>query len=382
MTTEAITPLRHLELLNSHRFYYRRAFHSFLCVMAYHAVHVQRRNTAQEVHPASHQPVKRAMNITIAMLTLGIVFAMLTTTTTTRADSPPRWAYPENNPGYKPPVDDGSLVRVPDSTAGYTWSQLRDRFIAPVWHPNDHGPLPDIVAHGRKPDVFACGFCHRAEGPGGPENSDLAGLPKSYIIQQIADYKSGARRTAAPGRSPPSLMMALSKPITDAEVERAAAYFSALQPRKRIKVVESNTAPKTYIAGLLWAAAEGSEREPLGNRIVEIPDDLLRFESRDPRSTFTAFVPLGSLAAGEALVTHGRSGKTVQCTPCHGQDLRGLGPLPSIAGRSPSYIFRQLYDFAHAARTGPWSPLMAPVASNLDENDMLAIAAYLASLDP
>jgi len=147
-------------------------------------------------------------------------------------------------------------------------------------------------------------------------------------------------------------------------------------------VVESNTAPKTYIAGLLWAAAEGSEREPLGNRIVEIPDDLLRFESRDPRSTFTAFVPLGSLAAGEALVTHGRSGKTVQCTPCHGQDLRGLGPLPSIAGRSPSYIFRQLYDFAHAARTGPWSPLMAPVASNLDENDMLAIAAYLASLDP
>jgi cytochrome c553 len=316
--------------------------------MAYHAVHVQRRNTAQEVHPASHEPVKRAMNITTAMLTLGIVFAMLTTTTTTRAGSPPRWAYPENNPGYKPPVDDGSLVRVPDSTAGYTWSQLRDRFIAPVWHPNDHGPLPDIVARGRKPDVFACGFCHRADGPGGPENSDLAGLPKSYIIQQIADYKSGARRTAAPGRSPPSLMMALSKPITDAEVERAAAYFSALQPRKRIKVVESNTAPKTYIAGLLWAAMEGSEREPLG----------------------------------EVLVIHGRSGKTIQCTPCHGQDLRGLGPLPSIAGRSPSYIFRQLYDFAHAARTGPWSPLMAPVASNLDEHDMLAIAAYLASLDP
>jgi cytochrome c553 len=210
----------------------------------------------------------------------------------------------------------------------------------------------------------------------------LAGLPKSYIIQQMADYKSGARRTADPARSPPSLMIALSKPITDAEIEAAAAYFSALQGRKRIKVVESDTAPKTYVAGLLWAAAEGTEREPLGNRIVEIPDDLLRFESRDPRSTFTAFVPLGSLAAGEALVTHGGSGKTVQCTACHGQDLKGLGPLPSIAGRSPSYLFRQLYDFARAARTGPWSPLMAPVVSNLDENDMLAIAAYLASLDP
>ena len=99
-----------------------------------------------------------------------------------------------------------------------------------------------------------------------------------------------------------SLMIELSKPITDAEIEAAAAYFSALQPRKRIKVVESDTAPKTYVAGLLWAAVETGEREPIGARIVEVPDDLLRFESRDPRSTFTAYVPIGSLAKGEALV--------------------------------------------------------------------------------
>ena len=321
------------------------------------------------------------MKIAIAVLASAVACATMPAPTARAAESPPRWAYPENNPAYKPPVDDGNLVRVPNSTAGYTWSQLRDRFIAPIWHPDDHRSLPDIVAQGRKPNVFACGFCHRADGPGGPENADLAGLPKSYIIRQVADYKSGARGTAAPGRLPPSLMIALSKPITDAEVEAAAEYFSALQPRKRIKVVESDTAPKTYIAGLLWAA-EGSEREPLGNRIVEIPDDLLRFESRDPRSTFTAHVPVGSLAKGAALVIKGGPGKTVQCTLCHGQDLRGLGPLPSIAGRSPSYIFRQLYDFAHAARTGEWSPLMVQVVSNLDQDDMLAISAYLASLDP
>jgi cytochrome c553 len=301
---------------------------------------------------------------------------------TTAADAPPRWAYPENNPAYKPPVDDGKPVRVPDSTAGYTWSQLRDRFIAPIWHPSDHRPLPEIVANGRKPDVFACGYCHRADGPGGPENSDLAGLPKSYIIQQMAEYKSGARGTAAPGRTPPTLMIALSKPITDVEVEAAAAYFSALQPRKRIKVIESDTAPKTYVAGLLWAAAEGGEREPLGQRILEIPDDLHRFESRDPRSTFTAYVPVGSLAKGEALVTKGGAGKTLQCAPCHGPDLKGLGPLPSIVGRSPSYMFRQLYDFRHGARTGEWSPLMAQVVTNLEQEDMLAIVAYLASLEP
>ena len=126
----------------------------------------------------------------------------------------------------------------------------------------------------------------------------------------------------------------------------------------------------------------GSEREALGQRIVEIPDDLERFESRDPRSTFTAYVPVGSLAKGEVLVTKGGPGKTIACAPCHGPDLKGLGPLPSIVGRSPSYMFRQLYDFGHGYRTVEWSPLMAQVVSNLDQDDMLAIVAYLASLDP
>jgi cytochrome c553 len=139
------------------------------------------------------------MRIVSALFSSVIVCGLLAIRVATAADSPPAWAYTPNNPDYKPPVDDGKPVRVPDSTAGYTWSQLRDRFIAPVWHPSDHGALPDIVANGRKPGVFACGFCHRATGPGGPENADLAGLPKSYIIQQMADYKSGARGTALPG---------------------------------------------------------------------------------------------------------------------------------------------------------------------------------------
>ena len=318
-----------------------------------------------------------AMKIATTILASATVCAALARDAATAGDPPP-WAYPLNNPDYKPPVDDGNPVRVPNSTAGYTWSQLRDRFIAPVWHPEDHRPLPDIVAQGRKPNVFACGFCHRADGPGGPENADLAGLPRSYIIRQMADYKSGERVTAVPARLPPSLMIGLAKAITGTEVEAAAAYFSALKPRKRFNVVEGDTAPKIYVAGLLWAAAESREREPLRQRIVEIPDDLLRFESRDPRSTFTVYVPLGSLARGEALVMKGAPGKTVPCGPCHGPDLKGLGPLPSIAGRSPSYMFRQLYDFKHAAR----APLMAQVVRDLDQDDMLAFVAYLASLDP
>src|SRR5262249_49854594 len=145
---------------------------------------------------------------------------------------------------------------------------------------DDDGPLPDVVANGRRPAVFACGYCHRADGPGGPENADLAGLPKSYIIRQMADYRSGARSTAVRGRVPPKLMIALSKPITDAEVEAAATYFSTLQPRKRIKVVESETAPKTFIAAFLWTCDGGQRTRGAGHEGRAGEDNRMRPMSR------------------------------------------------------------------------------------------------------
>ena len=119
------------------------------------------------------------MRIVPALLSSVIVCGLLAMRMATAADGPPAWAYTPNNPDYKPPVDDGKPVRVPDSTAGYTWSQLRDRFIAPVWHPSDHGALPDIVANGRKPGVFACGFCHRATGPGVRKTRTLQGCQRA-----------------------------------------------------------------------------------------------------------------------------------------------------------------------------------------------------------
>jgi cytochrome c553 len=198
----------------------------------------------------------------------------------------------------------------------------------------------------------------------------------------MADFRSGARKSSVPQRLPVKLMLSVARAINDDEVGKAAAYFSSLKPRERIKVIETDTVPKTYIAWLIFAAAKGSGQEPIGQRIVEVPDDLDEFESYDDRARFTAYVPVGSLAKGEALVTTGGAGKTVQCAICHGPDLKGLGPIPSIAGRSPSYIVRQLYDLKHGQRTGPWSPLMVRVVANLDEEALVAIAAYLASREP
>src|SRR6266436_3279146 len=206
------------------------------------------------------------------------------------ADGPPEWAYQMTPASFKAAPDDGVPRRVPDSSATYTVTQLRDRFIAPVWHPEDHPPLPQIVAQGRKPNVFACGFCHRADGPGGPENSSLAGLPATYVVQQMADYKSGARKTSVPKRNA-DLMISLTQDITNAEVEAAAAYFSALKPRANIRVVETTTVAKTFVAGWFLAASTPGEKEPLAQRIIEVPEDLEQFENRDPRARFIAYVP-------------------------------------------------------------------------------------------
>jgi hypothetical protein len=75
---------------------------------------------------------------------------------------PPVWAYPVNPPDFKPAPDTGIPRRVPDSSATYTVTQIRGLFTAPDWHPGDHPPMPEIVSHGRKPEVQACGVCHRA----------------------------------------------------------------------------------------------------------------------------------------------------------------------------------------------------------------------------
>jgi cytochrome c553 len=242
--------------------------------------------------------------------------------------------------------------------------------------------MPAIVASGRKPDVRACGSCHRSEGTGGPENSSIAGLPVAYFVQQMADFKSGARKFSGPQRSAVTLMNAAAKAMTDAEVQAAAEYFAALKPKRNIKVVESDTVPKTYVARLFFVKRPEGGTETLGRRIVEMPDDVEQFELRDTRSQFTAYVPVGSLAKGEELVRTGNAGKTIACGICHGADLTGLGPIPSIAGRSPSYIVRQLYDIQHGERTGQWSPLMVNVVSKLSEEDFISIAAYLAAREP
>ncbi len=285
---------------------------------------------------------------------------------------PPRLPPPRAAPDVTP-------RQLPGSSGSFTLAQIRDGFGPADWFPGDHPAMPEIVAHGKRPDVRACSLCHYPNGKGRPENAGVSGLPVAYFIQTMADFKTEARKSADSRKGNTNLMIAYAKAMTDEEVKAAAAYFGAMTWTPWIKVVEAGTVPKTRIAGGMFVKLEGRDTEPIGDRIIEVPDDAERTETlRDPRSGFTAYVPVGSIKKGEALVTTG-AGKTTRCSVCHGADLKGLGPVPGIAGRSPSYTVRQLFDTQHGTRKGVWADLMKPVVANLTNDDMLAIAAYTAS---
>ena len=132
----------------------------------------------------------------------------------------------------------------------------------------------------------------------------------------------------------------------------------------------------------MWAARAGGETEPIGRRIVEIPIELARAELRDPRTGFIAYVPTGSVAKGAALVAANRGDLAPPCATCHGPDLKGIDPAPPIAGRSASYIVRQLFDIQSGVRAGEAADLMKPVVAGLSVDEMIAIAAFVASRTP
>ena len=278
-----------------------------------------------------------------------------------------------------PRQPDTSLKHVPGSPQEFTLAHIRDYWDVGDWFPEDHPAMPNVVVHGRQPHVRGCAMCHMPNGKGRPENAPVAGQPYTYIVQQLTDFKNGLRSSAEPRKLNTAQMIEAAKDMTDEEIKAAAEYFSSMKWTPWIRVVETDTVPKTRLSGNVFFVIPDAGTEPIGKRIIESPEDSARFELRDPRSGFVAYVPTGSLKKGAALAAGG-GGKTTPCGVCHGPDLKGLGPVPGIAGRSPSYLVRQLYDIQQGTRKGTWSPLMKPVADSLTQDDMLAVAAYAASL--
>ena len=314
----------------------------------------------------------------VAILILGLIPALAAVAGPPQQDKEKEmdlsWAFPMPDKTPPPGFEESVLKHVPGSKETYTEEKINP-FNPPDWFPEEHPAEPPVVRHGSGKAVQACSYCHLANGQGHPQSGNLAGLSAAYIMRQLADFKSGARS------APP--MDGFAKALTEDDAKQASEWFAALKPGVWVKVVETDTAPKTFVLNTrLRLPNPNNESEPLGNRIIEVPQDPSRVESYDPHSGFIAYVPAGSIAKGEKLVTTG-AGETTACITCHGNDLRGTGEVPRIAGRSAIYIFRQIYTIQNGTRNGTAAAeLMRTVVKNLTPDEMISIAAYVASRTP
>jgi cytochrome c553 len=299
---------------------------------------------------------------------------------------PPEWLFPIDpksiNPPPNPPkLDDVELLDIPGSDQKFTAARINDPFNPPDWRPNDHITMPDVVAKGRKPAVWACAYCHTPTGQGRPENSALAGLPEAYIRQQLQDWKSGRRKSVAPAAYlPDANMIRIAKAMNDEEIEASARYFSQQKLRRRVYVLESLRIPRAERAA--WIYEEVGGTEDLEDRLLEVTNELVRHERRDDRLEYTAYVPPGSIGRGKRLVVTGDGGKTQACATCHLANLKGTDKIPPLAGRSPTYLLRQMIAFRNGARANETSVQMNPVVEKLTLNEMIDIVAYLGSMNP
>jgi cytochrome c553 len=296
----------------------------------------------------------------------------------------PAWVFPLNpDPPAHLTFDDLKPVRIPNSDVSYTEARVNDFFNVPDWRPGSHSVMPPIVAGGRRPEVYACGFCHTAAGQGRPENASLAGLPAAYIMSQVLDFKSGARKSAFAGPYRPADRMIHSVSYaTNEELSAAADYFAAQTLHPRVWVTERTRVPRSHVVGWVYAAEKNGGSEPLGQRLLEFAPDPVRHEHRDDAMRYVAYVPRGSISRGKHIAQAGVDSPTNACTACHGPQLKGVGVIPPIAGRSPTYILRQLLAFQTGARSGATGLPMRGVTKNLLIGNMIDAAAFAASLPP
>src|ERR1700693_642692 len=109
----------------------------------------------------------------------------------------PTWAYNIPDKVQPPSVPATSRVRVPGSNTEYDAKKIAGNATPPDWFPDEHAPAPRIVTGEGGVTQMACGSCHLMSGQGHPESADLAGLPVEYLVRQMADFKSGARKDPA-----------------------------------------------------------------------------------------------------------------------------------------------------------------------------------------
>lgn len=184
---------------------------------------------------------------------------------------------------------------------------------------NPLDPKGDAAAG--KAKAASCAACHGADGNSAvPTFPKLAGQNAPYIMKELHDFKSGARKNAT--------MSAMAAPLTDQDIDNLAAYYSS-------QTMSVGTADKKLVA-------EGEKIYRGGNA-----------------------------ATGVAA-----------CMACHGPTGAGnpAAHFPHLAGQHAPYIVAQLEAFKNGSRSNDAGKMMRNIASKMSEKEIKAVASYIEGL--
>ena len=190
----------------------------------------------------------------------------------------------------------------------------------------------------------ACVSCHGADGAGQADGGipALAQLPQKYFTKQIADFRSG-KRTNAKDLSVEdintangyyvSFMKSVAKALTDEDAEAIARYYAKL-PRPKAQGLSKTVDPAV-------------------------------------------------IARGKDLAINGAWDRDIPpCFKCHAVGGSGVGAnFPPIAGQHASYTVNQLQAWKTGARGNDPQQLMKTSAKKLTDDEIRAVAEYLATLE-
>lgn len=164
-----------------------------------------------------------------------------------------------------------------------------------------------------------CFICHGADGESSsPVFPRLAGQNAAYVARQLADYKSGKRRSTT------------MQPMVE---DLSQADFAALGA---------------------WYASRPTQVHPVEDA------DLAQVG----RFVYLRGNPYAGVAA---------------CASCHGPAGQGSDTLPRLAGQHAQYTENQLRQFNKRERTND-NAVMHAIASRLSELEVKAVASYLSGL--
>lgn len=179
---------------------------------------------------------------------------------------------------------------------------------------------PEEMARAEEIVGGRCFLCHGLQGESAsPVFPRLAGQHSEYIARQLADFKSGKRKS--------DTMKPQSEELTPAEMKALGLFFESKQAAAR----------RGRDADLL---AVGSYIFKRGNQFSGLPS----------------------------------------CASCHGDKGLGTPQLPRLAGQHPRYIEDQLKQFNKRERTND-NAVMHTIASKLSELETHAVAEYIATLE-